>query len=91
MVPSGLSSADRSRKLDPELLILFGRGENSIYHTDIELREFEPELNRALIIGDIRDNAKVSQITRKYRPHIIFHAAGAQTCQVHGEPSRRSR
>ncbi|MYB02530.1 polysaccharide biosynthesis protein, partial [Candidatus Poribacteria bacterium] len=62
-------------KLDPELLILFGRGENSIYHTDIELREFEPELNRALIIGDIRDNAKVSQITRKYRPHIIFHAA----------------
>ena len=62
-------------KLDPELLILFGRGENSIYHTDIELRESEPQLNRALIIGDIRDNAKVSQITRKYRPHIIFHAA----------------
>ena len=62
-------------KLDPELLILFGRGENSLYHTDIELRESEPELNRAVIIGDIRDNAKVAQITRKYRPHIIFHAA----------------
>ena len=62
-------------KLNPELLILFGRGENSLYHTDIELQEFEPELNRAVIIGDIRDNAKVSQITRKYRPHIIFHAA----------------
>ena len=62
-------------QLDPELLILFGRGENSLYHTDIELQEFEPELNRAVIIGDIRDNAKVSQITRKYRPHIIFHAA----------------
>ena len=62
-------------KLNPELLILFGRGENSLYHTDIELQEFEPELNRAVIIGDIRDNAKVSQITRKYQPHIIFHAA----------------
>ena len=62
-------------KLDPELLILFGRGENSLYHTDIELRESEPDLNRVVIIGDIRDNAKVSQITRKYRPHIIFHAA----------------
>lgn len=62
-------------KLNPELLILFGRGENSLYHTDIELREFEPQLNRALVIGDIRDDAKVSQITRKYRPHIIFHAA----------------
>ena len=62
-------------KLDPELLILFGRGENSLYHTDIELRESEPQLNRALVIGDIRDNAKVSQVTRKYRPEIIFHAA----------------
>ncbi len=62
-------------ELDPELLILFGRGENSLYHTDIELKESEPELNRAVIIGDIRDDAKVSQIIRKYRPHIIFHAA----------------
>ena len=62
-------------KLDPELLILFGRGENSLYHTDIELRESEPQLNRALVIGDIRDNAKVSQVTRRYRPDIIFHAA----------------
>ena len=49
-------------KLDPELLILFGRGENSLYHTDIELQESEPELNRAVIIGDIRDNAKVRKL-----------------------------
>ena len=62
-------------KLEPELLMLFGRGENSLYHTDIELRESEPALNRAVIIGDIRDNSKVSQIIQKYRPHIIFHAA----------------
>ena len=62
-------------KLDPELLILFGRGENSIYHIDLELRESDPQLNRELIIGDIRDNSKVYQIIEKYRPHIIFHAA----------------
>ncbi len=62
-------------KLDPELLILFGRGENSLYHIDMELRESDPTLNRELIIGDIRDNAKVFQITKRYRPHIIFHAA----------------
>lgn len=62
-------------KLDPELLILFGRGENSLYHIDMELRESDPQLNRELIIGDIRDNSKVFQITKRYRPHIIFHAA----------------
>ncbi len=62
-------------KLDPELLILFGRGENSIYHIDMELRESDPQLNRELIIGDIRDNSKVFQMIKRYRPHIIFHAA----------------
>ncbi len=62
-------------KLNPELLILFGRGENSLYHTDIELRESEPHLNRAVIVGDIRDNSKVNKIIQKYKPHIIFHAA----------------
>ncbi len=62
-------------KLNPELLILFGRGENSLYHTDIELRESKPALNRAVIVGDIRDNAKVNKIIQKYKPHIIFHAA----------------
>lgn len=62
-------------KLNPELLILFGRGENSLYHIDMELRESDPLLNRELIIGDIRDNSKVFQITKRYRPHIIFHAA----------------
>ena len=62
-------------KLDPELLILFGRGENSLYHIDLELRESNPEQNRELIIGDIRDNSKVYQIIERYRPHIIFHAA----------------
>ena len=62
-------------KLDPELLILFGRGENSIYHIDMELRELDPPINRELVIGDIRDNSKVFQIIKRYRPHIIFHAA----------------
>jgi FlaA1/EpsC-like NDP-sugar epimerase len=62
-------------KFDPESLIIFGRGENSLYHIDIELGESEPELNRAVIVGDIRDRSKVFQIIEKYRPHIIFHAA----------------
>lgn len=62
-------------KFGPELLVLLGRGENSLYHIDIELRESEPELNRAMILGDIRDSSKVFQVIEKYRPHIIFHAA----------------
>ena len=62
-------------KFEPELLILVGRGENSLYHIDIELSESDPGVNRAVIVGDIRDRSKIDRIMHKYRPHIIFHAA----------------
>ena len=62
-------------KFEPELLILVGRGENSLYHIDIELSESDPNVNRAVIVGDIRDRSKIDRIMKKYRPHIIFHAA----------------
>ncbi|MDE0300274.1 MAG: nucleoside-diphosphate sugar epimerase/dehydratase [Candidatus Poribacteria bacterium] len=62
-------------KFEPELLILVGRGENSLYHIDIELNESDPNVNRAVIVGDIRDRSKIDRIMEKYRPHIIFHAA----------------
>ncbi len=62
-------------KFDPEMLILVGRGENSLYHIDIELSESEPDLNRPVVVGDIRDRSKIDLIMQKYRPHIIFHAA----------------
>ncbi len=62
-------------KFGPELLILVGRGENSLYHIDIELSESDPNVNRAVIVGDIRDRAKIDRVMQRYRPHIIFHAA----------------
>ena len=62
-------------KFEPELLILVGRGENSLYHIDIELSESDPNVNRAVIVGDIRDRSKIDRIMQNYRPHIIFHAA----------------
>ena len=62
-------------RFNPELLIIYGRGENSLYHIDSELNECEPDLNRAIIIGDIRDSSKIDQIIRTCRPQIIFHAA----------------
>ncbi|MCZ6679351.1 MAG: nucleoside-diphosphate sugar epimerase/dehydratase [Candidatus Poribacteria bacterium] len=62
-------------KFNPELLILYGRGENSLYHIENELSECEPNLPRAVIIGDIRDRSKADRVIEKYRPQIIFHAA----------------
>jgi len=61
---------------DPELLLLLGRGENSIYEIDQELNfTYGKRLKRLPIIADIRDRAKMEQVFRDYRPTVIFHAA----------------
>ena len=59
----------------PEQLLLYARGENSLYQIEHELAELHPTLNRATIIGDIRDRPKVFRIIDRYQPQIIFHAA----------------
>ena len=59
----------------PERLILYARGENSLYHIEHELAEIHSDLNRTTIIGDIRDRLKVFRIIDRYQPQIIFHAA----------------
>lgn len=60
---------------DPKLLLLFGRGENSLYNIEMELDEQEVDVNRKLIIGNIRDLSKVEVTMEKYRPDLIFHTA----------------
>ena len=62
-------------QFNPEQLILYARGENSLYHIEHELAELLPTLNRVIIIGDIRDRLKVFRIIDRYQPQIIFHAA----------------
>lgn len=61
---------------DPEVLLLLGRGENSIYEIDQELNfTYGKRLKRMAIIADVRDLAKMDQVFRDFRPTVVFHAA----------------
>lgn len=62
-------------QFNPKQLLLFGHGENSIYDTDLELRERHPGLKTIPIIGDIQDLTKIDQVFERYRPAVVFHAA----------------
>ena len=65
-------------EFQPEQLLLFGRGENSLYHIQNELTSLsgiDYVINCQTVIGDIRDHSKVFRIIEKYKPQIIFHAA----------------
>ncbi|KYG27667.1 nucleoside-diphosphate sugar epimerase/dehydratase [Alkalihalobacillus trypoxylicola] len=61
----------------PKTLILLGHGENSIYSIEMELKEnFQNSSIKFLTeIADIQDSEKMTQIMKKYRPSVVYHAA----------------
>jgi len=60
---------------DPAQLLMLGRGENSIFEIDRELRgKCAPEI-LTTIIADIRDREKLEQVFGLQRPDIVFHTA----------------
>ena len=58
----------------PEMLILLGRGENSIYEIALELKN-KTEIPLVSFIADIRDEKRMRTLLNKYKPQIIFHTA----------------
>jgi FlaA1/EpsC-like NDP-sugar epimerase len=62
-------------RFKPKRLILLGRGENSIYSVEQEMRRTFPELALSPIIADVRNLAKLSWVFKTFRPQIVFHAA----------------
>ena len=62
-------------KFNPEKLILFGRGENSIYQVTKHLQTHARENQLEPIIGDVLNDGKLDRVLRDHQPQIIFHAA----------------
>lgn len=61
---------------NPEKLILFGHGENSIYSIDMELRQsYFGKIEIVPVIGDIQDRARVFSVMDTYKPDVVYHAA----------------
>lgn len=61
--------------LQPDHLVLLGRGENSIFEISRELTERFPALQISCVIGDIRDRKKMDYVFRTYLPQVVYHAA----------------
>lgn len=56
-------------------LILIERSEYNLFQIEREVRRKFPKLKYTGVIADICDREKMSKVFRKYRPHVIFHAA----------------
>jgi len=59
----------------PQKLILAGRGENSIFDIEQELRSDYPEIKVVTEILDVKDREKVELVFSRFKPGVVFHAA----------------
>lgn len=62
-------------KYEPKELIIFDIYENNAYQIQQELRHSFPNLNLNVLIGSVRDKARVNDVFEKYRPNLVYHAA----------------
>ncbi len=62
-------------RYQPRRLLLLGKGENSIFSIDQELKSRPEPVEIIPIIADIRDENRLEQIFAHFRPDVIFHAA----------------
>ncbi len=59
----------------PQRLIIFEHGEFNLYSIELELRGRFPELDLAVVLGDVKIENRVDWVFRKFRPEVVFHAA----------------
>lgn len=71
----GLEICRQVARWNPNLLILLGHGENSIFDALIELRQDFPSLSINPVIADIRDIERISDVFEDLHPEVVFHAA----------------
>ena len=59
----------------PKQLIVFDIYENNAYDIQMELQRKYPDLNLEVLIGSVRNTARLDYVMRTYRPELVFHAA----------------
>lgn len=66
--------------MGPKKILLFGRGENSIYQIERELLDkfAEVEIDIVGILGDIQNKTRLEYIFSKHLPEVVYHAAASK-------------
>jgi FlaA1/EpsC-like NDP-sugar epimerase len=59
----------------PQLLVLLGHGENSIFEAQGSLRESFPTAKVEAVIADIRNRDRIFRVFDRVKPEVVFHAA----------------
>ncbi len=75
-------------RFQPKKLIILDIYENNAYDLQKELERTLPDLDHSVIIGSIRDKARIDEVFDTYRPGVVFHAAAHKhVCLMEDNPS----
>lgn len=59
----------------PSLMVLLGRGENSLYNLEREMVKLKDCSPLNFVVADVRQEARLRSLFEKIRPQVVFHAA----------------
>lgn len=59
----------------PRQLIILDIYENNAYEIQQELMRNHPDLHLKVLIGSVRNTARIAEVFQTYRPDIVYHAA----------------
>lgn len=59
----------------PQKIILLDNGESSLYELEMEMIEKGKSNSIEIVIGDIRNKERLTNVMRTFKPNIIYHAA----------------
>lgn len=71
----GSEIARQVAHLQPQRLVLLGRGENSLYQIERELRRDYPELTIHTWLASVTSRSRMDALFATHRPNVILHAA----------------
>jgi FlaA1/EpsC-like NDP-sugar epimerase len=60
---------------EPELLVLLGHGENSLFSIENELHETYKFARTKMVLADVADVGAIRQVFSTYKPRVVMHAA----------------
>ena len=62
-------------RCEPDTVVLLGHGENSLFYTYNELHASFPQIQFRVVVADIRDWPRLSNVFDQWKPQVVFHAA----------------
>ncbi len=71
----GSELARQCARFDPKTIYLLDQAESPWYELELEFSEMENEIPFEVVVADVRNEERMKNVFRSFKPQIVFHAA----------------